>query len=748
MTNSSEDNVPQCLGRLSIGRWKLYGLLAVLGAVLVGVLTYAFHTGRYMAAVHTPLVDAAMEIKLEATTAHLWCEEVLAGDHDHDAEGIRAHLDAAKWYARAMLEGGQSEEGTFIPLADPELQWEIQRVREKLGRFSDATDQRLAVGARAGAGTELDDTYDESFADFIAQADKVETALQAKIAYRMRRFAVLQYVLTASAVLLAVLAGIAFRQYELQKVKAFEDIHEARQRARANEKRLAIAMESTGDGLITTDANGRISYMNPVACELTAWSLDDAKGQPLAVVFRIVNEGTGQPADNSVANVLATKQITSVGDSTVLLARDGGARSVADSAAPITDDEGQLLGAVMVFRDVTDRRKLETERNRLAERIQHAQKLESLGVLAGSIAHDFNNLLMAMLGNADLALLELSPVSPARQDLEDIKAACGSAAELCKQMLAYAGKGRFVVAPINLSELIEEMAHMLDVSISKKAALRFNLHEPLPAIDADAGQIRQIIMNLVTNASEAIGDKSGVISISTGAVDCDRDYLATTHLADDLTEGMYVTVEIADTGCGMDAETRAKLFDPFFTTKFTGRGLGMAAVLGIVRGHRGAIKIYSESTKGTTIRLLFPAVEADTSLPADGAAEEDVFVGEGTVLLVDDEEAVRATAKKMLERLGFSVLSAQDGQRAVDIFRKHADEIICVVLDLTMPVMDGEETFRELRLVRQDVRVIMSSGYNQQEVAQRFLGTGLSGFIQKPYTVAALADVLRAATDG
>jgi CheY-like chemotaxis protein len=357
---------------------------------------------------------------------------------------------------------------------------------------------------------------------------------------------------------------------------------------------------------------------------------------------------------------------------------------------------------------------------------------------------------MVILGNADLALEELSPHAPARESIREIEKASKRAAELAKQMLAYSGKGRFVIEPIHLNEFVEEMSHLFEVSISKKAVLKFNFADSLPSFDGDATQIRQIIMNLLTNASEAIGDENGVIALSTGAMDCDRAYLDGVNetlragLDDPLPEGLYTYVEVADTGCGMDKETIEKIFDPFFTTKFTGRGLGMAAVLGIVRGHKGAIKIYSEVGKGTTFKVLFPAdvaPEEDQGLPqTQRGANEDAPVPRlsGTVLIADDEETVCAVAKQMLEHMGLSVLTASGGREAVELLREHADEIDCVLLDLTMPHMDGEQAFRELRRIRPDIKVILCSGYSEQDATQRFAGKSLAGFLQKPYTIAAL----------
>ncbi|MBN2077960.1 MAG: PAS domain S-box protein [Spirochaetes bacterium] len=403
--------------------------------------------------------------------------------------------------------------------------------------------------------------------------------------------------------------------------------------------------------------------------------------------------------------------------------------------------------ALLFARDITLRKRAEDERQRLESQIQQTQKLESLGVLAGGIAHDFNNLLMAILGNIDLAVMDLPPSSIARGNLLEAARASQRAADLCRQMLAYSGRGRFTSENLDLNDVVEEMGHMLEVSISKKAVLRFNFARGLPSIVADATQVRQIIMNLVINASDAIGERSGIISVSTGAMECDDDYLSETWLNERLEEGMYVYLEVADTGEGMDQETLPKIFDPFFTTKFTGRGLGLAAVLGIVRGHRGAIKVYSEKGRGTTFKVLLPAAEASPKGAGSAPERAPAWRGSGTVLLADDEETIRNLGKRMLERLGFTVVTVADGREAVEAFRKDPGSFTCVILDLTMPHMDGEEAFREMRRVRKNIRVVISSGYNELEISQRFAGKGIAGFIQKPYQLADLSDMLKEILD-
>ena len=384
----------------------------------------------------------------------------------------------------------------------------------------------------------------------------------------------------------------------------------------------------------------------------------------------------------------------------------------------------------------------EEEQRKLEAQVQQSQRLESLGVLAGGIAHDFNNLLTSVLGNVGLAQADLPLESPVQESLKEIENATHSAAELCRQMLAYSGRGRFVMEQINLSRLTQELIHLLQSSISKKAVLNCKFADTLPAVEADPSQVRQVVMNLVINASEAIGDKEGIITISTGTVLCDQNYLWKNHFLEPPSPGTYVFLEVLDTGCGMDAETKSKIFDPFFTTKFTGRGLGLAAVLGIMRQHKGAIKVTSKPGKGTTFMVLFPISTKTASQPQPDALPKP-WHGSGTIMVVDDEAAVRNVTRIILERSGFSVLTASDGREAIKLFQKHGRKIACVILDLTMPHMNGEETYRELRRISSDVPVIMASGYSEQEIAKHFTAQDPPGFIEKPFEATTLMAKLR-----
>ncbi|MCA9712422.1 MAG: response regulator, partial [Myxococcales bacterium] len=389
----------------------------------------------------------------------------------------------------------------------------------------------------------------------------------------------------------------------------------------------------------------------------------------------------------------------------------GPARRWSPEALSFAGSIGDLVSLAIASHE---RRRAEHERRRLEAKVEHAQKLESLGVLAGGIAHDFNNLLVGILGNARLARDELPPTSPVQELLGGVELAAQRAADLCNQLLAYSGKGTFVVEPVDLDAVVEQMRELLEMAVSKSATLRQHRGAQRPVVLADATQLRQVVMNMIMNASDALGGRQGVVELRTGVVDCDRAALDRARLGDGLAEGRYAFVEVSDTGCGMDPATVAKIFDPFYTTKFAGRGLGLAAVLGIVRSHHGAIDIASEAGRGTTFRVLLPYADAAVRAPQPTPAPGE-WAGTGTVLLVDDDDVVRTVGQRMIERCGLQVLTARNGVDGLQVFEAHQAQIACVVLDLTMPVMGGGPMLRQLHRIDPGLPVVLCSGYSEQE---------------------------------
>ncbi|HEY3835154.1 MAG TPA: PAS domain S-box protein [Bryobacteraceae bacterium] len=386
--------------------------------------------------------------------------------------------------------------------------------------------------------------------------------------------------------------------------------------------------------------------------------------------------------------------------------------------------------------DITDRRKLD-------EKVRHAAKLESLGVLAGGIAHDFNNLLTGILGNASL-LKEMVPAANSSGLLQNVIRASERAAQLSRQMLAYSGRGQFSVQPIDLSRQVREFVSFIETTISKNVAIRLRVADSLPLVEGDEGQLQQVIMNLVVNAAEAIGEREGWVEVSTRSELVSAPLVSDLLPSQELSPGDYIVLQVSDNGSGMDDITRAKIFDPFFTTKFTGRGLGLAAVLGIIRGHRGTIRVSSHPGVGTCFQVYFPATgkSLERSL---AALSNDSIHGSGTILVVDDEEIVRVAARTVLENFGYNILEAENGREGLRVYDRHRGEVCVVLLDMTMPVMSGVETMQKLLQMDREVVVIATSGYNESEAMQIF-GSSISGFIQKPFTAPDLGRKIKLAS--
>ena len=526
------------------------------------------------------------------------------------------------------------------------------------------------------------------------------------------------------------------------------------------------------------DVAGRIIRVNQSECRLLGLSEEQILGHPL---WEFVSSNERAQVRESLMRTLAGAQPPESLERTWI--RSDGARIVLEiHSIHIRNAGGELIGVRSFLFDVTrrlqaeealrkvqenlenrikertieleltneflrreleERQRREEEHRKLEEQVQHAQRLESLGVLAGGIAHDFNNLLASIMGYASLAAMDLPEDSRPRKSIEQVLTAAKSASDLTQQMLAYSGRGTFVVDLLNVTHLIEGVVRLLETTISKKAALQLHLAANLPAIQGDASQIRQVVMNLITNASESLGENRGAVAVTTGVQWAEAGELAALEPGSILPEGRYVFVEVADTGCGMDNETQARIFDPFFTTKFTGRGLGLAAVLGIIRGHHGSIRVESQPNVGTTFRVMFPAAEGSISLELEKIHEDAVWRSDGLVLVVDDQPAVRNLARTVLEQAGLRVLTAADGQEAVSVFTQHARDIHAVLLDLSMPGMDGGEVFMHITQLVPEIRVVLCSGFNEQDVNTKLGGRKPAGFLRKPYHPSELVNRLR-----
>ncbi len=534
--------------------------------------------------------------------------------------------------------------------------------------------------------------------------------------------------------------------------KAFNQMLDALEEREAALHRQQLIMQTILDhapiGVWMQDVDGKLSFVNGAWCE--ALGLSQERLLAAAHYTDLLPESLARVCAASDGFCLSGDCYH--GTCVVTHAESGEQRTFEVIKVPVRDDDGAVRALVGLAIDITKRLAIEAEREAMQKQVEHTQRLESLGVLAGGIAHDFNNILTAIMGNAALASRKMQQDPDAGSVyLDKIVQASERAALLCRQMLAYSGKGQFVIKPVNLSVLVRSITSLLEVSVHRTIELEYRLDDELPLIEADEAQLQQVVMNLVINASDAIGEQRGRIVLESGTATLSAemlaDILATT--GGEASPGRFVFLDVSDDGCGMSGETMQRLFEPFFTTKFTGRGLGMSAVLGIIRGHRGAIQVKSEECVGTCFRVLFPVADESVVSPPEAVSGEveqqaaEPNAGNGTVLVVDDEESIREAAAAMLEDMGFSVLTAEDGEQAVACYRQHRDGIALVLLDMTMPRMDGAACFAAMREIDPEVKVLLSSGFSEREAMLRFRAEGPASFIQKPYWPDALEAKVR-----
>jgi PAS domain S-box-containing protein len=493
------------------------------------------------------------------------------------------------------------------------------------------------------------------------------------------------------------------------------------------QQQLAAIVEHSQDAIISTDIDGRIQTWNAGAEILYGYTAEEMIG---ATFERLIPKDRVSERATALAKLKAGERVQHF--ETVRIRKNSNPVDVSLTMSPIRDSSRGLVGISHVARDITAQKQLE-------EKLRQSQKLESLGVLSGGISHDFNNLLVGIMGNASLALDSLPPGSQVRTLIEGVLIASQRASDLTRQLMAYAGRARVGTQRIDLPALIGEIASLVQSSIPKKVELRLELPDGLPAIEGDAAQIQQIVMNLIINGGEAIGtEQPGTVTVRAGTAELTEADLLLNIVPGEHRPGRYVFLSVRDTGCGMDEATRRRIFDPFFTTKFTGRGLGLSAALGIVQTHRGALTLETAPGRGSTFKVFLPEAEGPAP-PAEAPARAREWRGSGTILVIDDEQVVLNVARAALERFGYHVIVAHDGERGVEVFREMRDRIRLVLLDLAMPKLDGVETLARLRQLSQDVPVVLSSGFDESEARGRFEDADLAGFLQKPFTSTELA---------
>lgn len=510
--------------------------------------------------------------------------------------------------------------------------------------------------------------------------------------------------------------------------------HQAEKRLRESERRYATTLSSIGDAVIATDREGRVTFMNPVAENLTGWPMTEASGIDLKVVFEIRNEETMAIAANPVERVLAEGIVVGLANHTKLISRDGREVPIDDCAAPILDDDGSLTGAVLVFRDVSESRRVE-------EHMRHAQKMEAVGQLAGGIAHDFNNMLTIILNYSEILLNAAGPDHPWASFLSEIHRAGERSSDLTRQLLMFCRRQMFQPQVVDLNEAVLRTEQMLQRLIGEHIELHVRLQPDLGTVKMDPGQIERILVNLAVNARDAIAEQ-GQILIETFNVELRP------HQIPHLSAGTYRCLRVTDSGEGIASAHRDRVFEPFFTTKEPGKGtgLGLAAVYGIVQQGGGHIEFETEIGRGTSFTVYLPvAGETTTVDPAFGRLL--LPRGTETILLVEDESAVRSLSRHMLSTCGYHVLEAENGAEAILVARQHADTIDIIVTDVVMPVMGARHMLQHIEPYLRGKKVIFLSGYSDESLLPELGAQFTTSFIQKPFTFSKLATTVRTMLD-
>ncbi len=753
--------------------WKYFLASICTVLLMLGLLIHSLLVGRLMTTKYTPLLDACMEIKMETTTAHLWFEEIVGGGKYVDIDKVQRHIDTATWYANAMLEGGQNQEGTFIALEDLQLRNDIKEVLSGLMEFSKLLKDRYGsrLDITSGIDSDIDQRFDATFIKFIQQVDNLETNLQELMSNKLRIFTIVQFVLIFTILGISIVIFVAIYRYEKLRVKDFATIEATNEQLKKEiterkqtEKELKEAHDFTNnivekslDAIVVSDSQGIITRTNKAYQKLLSFSEKELLGKHTAELSPS-EEGpyestTGEIVQVSEAFYLSAKNMVEelfekkhvYNRKVYLLRKDRTMVPVEENIVLLTDINGEPAGAVGILRDITSRIQAKKEKEMLQVRLNRAEKMETIGTLAGGVAHDLNNILGAIVGYPELILDDIPKDSPLRSSILAIKESGERAVSVIQDLLTLARRGISVSEVENLNNIITDYFALPEFHKLKEfhpdVSVETNLATDLLNISGSSVHLLKVVMNLVSNAAEAM-PKGGKIIVSTENMHLDRVVKG----YDKIEEGDYALLTVSDEGIGISEKDLKRIFEPFYSKKVIGRsgtGLGMAVIWGTIKDHKGYIDVESKEGIGTTFKLYFP-VTRNKIKDRDKHVPTEKYVGSGEkVLIIDDVKAQREIASNMLTRLNYNTRSVKSGEEAIEYLKNNSADIL--LLDMIMdPGIDGLETYKRILELHPRQKAVIASGFSETDRVSEVRELGASTFIKKPYTLEKIGLAIKA----
>ena len=711
-----------------------------LGLLSIAMLAWTLWDVDRRTAENLAAARAVTDLQSAVAYWHLWLEEHLTEDPYIDLDrDVRGNQDLAMRLASMLLRGGRRDSGEqVLPLDEPQLRAEAEALEAALTGFRNISEQRLARPGEAGIGTPLDQDFDAAFQQVRLHSEKLgrleeEYLERDRANYRLR---VMFTVGVWAVIVSAAAAGLWSRERRRQQ---------AADTLRTSQRWLATTLSSIGDAVVTTDLVGRIFFMNPEAEKLTGWPRGEASGRPITEVFHIVREDD-RPIENPVTRVLRTGESVAMTNHTVMLDRQHEhCYAIDEGASPIRDGRGELLGVVLVFRDVSARRQTERALRQRESELRQAQKMEAVGRLAGGIAHDVNNYLGAIRGYCEVAVLKGETGEALNRRMSAAVETADKVSALIRQLLAFSRRQPVQPEVVDLNRVVRDLEHLMERLLGEDVALETRLDPELWSIEIDPSQIEQTLVNLLVNARDAM-PRGGQIVIETGNAELDSDYLDPHPAA---SPGRYVRLAVTDTGGGIPAEVREKIFDPFFTTKAESgsSGLGLATVYAIVHQGGGFIDLDSREGEGTRFEIHLPASAAAPRPRPEARAEPAERTGPARVLLVEDNQDMRSSTVALLETLGHDVQVAADGGQALDLLAG-GEQVDLLITDVIMPGMSGKELYDRVAEKRGEIRCLFISGYTDNIMLRHGLSQDRVHFLQKPFSFDRLARKIAAVLEG